>query len=131
MPRWKFTGASTSDRAYAACATYEDAYTCRSVCHRDAEPRRNGERKPASSSSPPPRASSPARGFHATSLDAVAEGVPDQDRALADPARDTGAAMARAGFETQASARLVFRMSRLGPKTPHILGTARLHAADR
>jgi ubiquinone/menaquinone biosynthesis C-methylase UbiE len=42
------------------------------------------------------------------------------------PARDTGAAIARAGFDIEASDRLVFRASRLEPKTPHILGIARL-----
>jgi len=47
------------------------------------------------------------------------------------PARDTGAAIARAGFEIQASDRLVFSASRLEPKTPHILGTATLPKADR
>jgi ubiquinone/menaquinone biosynthesis C-methylase UbiE len=44
------------------------------------------------------------------------------------PARDTGAAIERAGFEIEASDRLEFRVSKLEPRTPHILGTARLRA---
>jgi ubiquinone/menaquinone biosynthesis C-methylase UbiE len=41
------------------------------------------------------------------------------------PARDTAAAIERAGFEIQASEQIMFAASRLEPSIPHILGTAR------
>jgi hypothetical protein len=41
------------------------------------------------------------------------------------PARDTAAAIERAGFEILASERIMFAASRLEPSIPHILGTAR------
>jgi SAM-dependent methyltransferase len=41
------------------------------------------------------------------------------------PARDTPAAIERAGFEIQRSARIMFAASRLEPSIPHILGSAR------
>lgn len=40
------------------------------------------------------------------------------------PARDTGAAIARAGFDIRRSERIDFAASRLEPAIPHILGTA-------
>jgi ubiquinone/menaquinone biosynthesis C-methylase UbiE len=40
------------------------------------------------------------------------------------PARDTGAAIARAGFENQASERLMFAAARLEPSIPYLLGVA-------
>jgi ubiquinone/menaquinone biosynthesis C-methylase UbiE len=40
-------------------------------------------------------------------------------------ARDTGAAIARAGFQIEASERIMFRAGSFEPATPHILGTAR------
>jgi SAM-dependent methyltransferase len=41
------------------------------------------------------------------------------------PARDTGAAIERAGFEIQTSERIEFAASRFEPAIPHILGVAR------
>ena len=41
------------------------------------------------------------------------------------PARDTGAAIARAGFEVEWSDRIMFAASRFEPAVPHILGVAR------
>jgi ubiquinone/menaquinone biosynthesis C-methylase UbiE len=41
------------------------------------------------------------------------------------PARDTGAAIERAGFEIQSSERIMFAASRFEPSIPHILGIAR------
>jgi ubiquinone/menaquinone biosynthesis C-methylase UbiE len=41
------------------------------------------------------------------------------------PARDTTAAIARAGFEIQTIERLMFAASRFEPTIPHIIGTAR------
>jgi ubiquinone/menaquinone biosynthesis C-methylase UbiE len=41
------------------------------------------------------------------------------------PARDTGAAIERTGFEIQTSERVMFAASRFEPAIPHILGTAR------
>jgi ubiquinone/menaquinone biosynthesis C-methylase UbiE len=41
------------------------------------------------------------------------------------PARDTGAAIERAGFEIESSERIMFAASRLEPSIPHILGIAR------
>jgi ubiquinone/menaquinone biosynthesis C-methylase UbiE len=41
------------------------------------------------------------------------------------PARDTGAAIARAGFQVESSRRFGFRASALEPNVPHILGRAR------
>ncbi len=41
------------------------------------------------------------------------------------PARDTGAAIAEAGFEVESSDRIMFAASRFEPAVPHILGTAR------
>jgi ubiquinone/menaquinone biosynthesis C-methylase UbiE len=41
------------------------------------------------------------------------------------PARDTGRAIERAGFEIATSERLMFAASRFQPKIPHILGVAR------
>ena len=40
-------------------------------------------------------------------------------------ARDTGAAIARAGFEIEREERIAFKPSRLAPAIPHILGAAR------
>ena len=40
------------------------------------------------------------------------------------PARDTGAAIARAGFDIQRSERFNFRSARFEPAIPHILGIA-------
>jgi SAM-dependent methyltransferase len=42
------------------------------------------------------------------------------------PARDTGAALERAGFEIERSDRIMFSVSRFEPSIPYILGTARL-----
>jgi ubiquinone/menaquinone biosynthesis C-methylase UbiE len=42
------------------------------------------------------------------------------------PARDTTAAIARAGFEIETIERFMFAAARLEPSVPHILGTARL-----
>jgi ubiquinone/menaquinone biosynthesis C-methylase UbiE len=41
------------------------------------------------------------------------------------PARDTGAAIERAGFQIERSERLMFAASRFEPAIPHILGIAR------
>jgi len=41
------------------------------------------------------------------------------------PARDTEAAIARAGFATERSDRLMFSVSRFEPSIPHVLGVAR------
>jgi ubiquinone/menaquinone biosynthesis C-methylase UbiE len=41
------------------------------------------------------------------------------------PARDTTAAIQRAGFEIESSERIMFAASRLEPSIPHILGVAR------
>jgi hypothetical protein len=41
------------------------------------------------------------------------------------PARDTGAAIARAGFQIHSREELMFAASRLEPSIPHILGVAR------
>jgi hypothetical protein len=41
------------------------------------------------------------------------------------PARDTGAAITRAGFSIESSERIMFAASRLEPSIPHILGVAR------
>jgi ubiquinone/menaquinone biosynthesis C-methylase UbiE len=41
------------------------------------------------------------------------------------PARDTGAAIMRAGFAIESSERIMFAASRLEPSIPHILGVAR------
>ena len=41
------------------------------------------------------------------------------------PARDTTAAIHRAGFEIETIERIMFAASRLEPSIPHILGTAR------
>jgi ubiquinone/menaquinone biosynthesis C-methylase UbiE len=41
------------------------------------------------------------------------------------PARDTGAAIERAGFDIETSDRIMFAASRLEPSIPHILGSAR------
>ena len=41
------------------------------------------------------------------------------------PARDTAAAIARAGFEIRTSERFMFAASRFEPAIPYILGTAR------
>jgi SAM-dependent methyltransferase len=41
------------------------------------------------------------------------------------PARDTGAAIQRAGFEIETSERLMFAAARFEPSIPHILGIAR------
>jgi ubiquinone/menaquinone biosynthesis C-methylase UbiE len=41
------------------------------------------------------------------------------------PARDTGAAIERAGFRIETSDRIMFAASRLEPAVPHILGIAR------
>jgi ubiquinone/menaquinone biosynthesis C-methylase UbiE len=41
------------------------------------------------------------------------------------PARDTAAAIERAGFEIQRSERIMFAASRLEPSIPYILGSAR------
>jgi ubiquinone/menaquinone biosynthesis C-methylase UbiE len=41
------------------------------------------------------------------------------------PARDTSAAIKRAGFQIQCSDRIMFAASRLEPSIPFILGTAR------
>jgi ubiquinone/menaquinone biosynthesis C-methylase UbiE len=41
------------------------------------------------------------------------------------PARDTGAAIERAGFAIESSDRIMFAASRFEPAIPHILGTAR------
>jgi ubiquinone/menaquinone biosynthesis C-methylase UbiE len=41
------------------------------------------------------------------------------------PARDTAAAIARAGFAVESSDRIMFSASRLEPTVPHILGVAR------
>jgi SAM-dependent methyltransferase len=41
------------------------------------------------------------------------------------PARDTGAAIERAGFSIESSDRIMFAASRIEPSIPHILGTAR------
>jgi hypothetical protein len=41
------------------------------------------------------------------------------------PARDTGAAIERAGFDIDHSERLMFSVSRFEPSIPHILGVAR------
>jgi ubiquinone/menaquinone biosynthesis C-methylase UbiE len=41
------------------------------------------------------------------------------------PARDTGAEIERAGFEIEASDRIMFAASRFEPAIPHILGVAR------
>jgi SAM-dependent methyltransferase len=61
--------------------------------------------------------------------------VPDQDRDHSGlwpriaggchPARDTGAAITRAGFSIESSERIMFAASRLEPSIPHILGVAR------
>ena len=40
------------------------------------------------------------------------------------PARDTGAEIARAGFQVQSSERIMFAASRFEPAIPHILGVA-------
>ena len=47
------------------------------------------------------------------------------------PARDTGAAIERAGFQILTGERIGFRVSRLEPRTPYILGTAVLPGAAR
>jgi SAM-dependent methyltransferase len=44
------------------------------------------------------------------------------------PARDTGAAIERSGFEIESCERFMFAASRLEPAIPHILGVARAHA---
>jgi ubiquinone/menaquinone biosynthesis C-methylase UbiE len=41
------------------------------------------------------------------------------------PARDTGAAIRRAGFEVESSERLMFATARFEPAIPYILGIAR------
>jgi hypothetical protein len=41
------------------------------------------------------------------------------------PARDTGAAIVRAGFDIERSERFPFAVSRWEPSVPHILGVAR------
>jgi ubiquinone/menaquinone biosynthesis C-methylase UbiE len=41
------------------------------------------------------------------------------------PARDTGAAIERAGFQVRSREELMFAASRLEPSIPHILGVAR------
>jgi ubiquinone/menaquinone biosynthesis C-methylase UbiE len=41
------------------------------------------------------------------------------------PARDTGAAIERAGFQVETNERIMFAASRLEPSIPHILGVAR------
>jgi ubiquinone/menaquinone biosynthesis C-methylase UbiE len=43
------------------------------------------------------------------------------------PARDTGTAIERAGFDIDHSERLMFSVSRFEPSIPHILGVARRH----
>jgi ubiquinone/menaquinone biosynthesis C-methylase UbiE len=46
------------------------------------------------------------------------------------PARDTSAAIDRAGFEIQSSERLMFAAARFEPAIPYILGTARRPSTD-
>ncbi len=43
------------------------------------------------------------------------------------PARDTGAAIERAGFQIQTSDRIMFAGSRLEPSIPYVIGIARRH----
>jgi ubiquinone/menaquinone biosynthesis C-methylase UbiE len=47
------------------------------------------------------------------------------------PARDTTAAIERAGFEIETSERLMFAASRFEPSIPHVLGIARRHARPK